>query len=84
MTGSAAPSADETKNCGCGHHKALYGLAKRLLADGHNRTEAQAEIGRWAAYMYPRETLIVEMERRALTDPAINRALQEVKERGEC
>lgn len=82
--GFTAPSADETKNCGCGHHKALYGLAKQLLTDGYSLTETQAEIGRWAAYMYPREALIVEMERRALTDPAINRALQEVKEKGEC
>ncbi len=26
---SGHPSADETKNCGCRHHHALYGLGKR-------------------------------------------------------
>lgn len=80
----AAPSAEESKNCGCGHHQALYGLSKRLLLESYSRAETQAEIGRWAAYMYPKETLQAEMERRALTDPAVNRALQELKAKGEC
>lgn len=80
----AAPSADESKNCGCGHHQALYGLSKRLLLESYSRAETQAEIGRWAAYMYPKETLQAEMERRAFTDPAVNRALQELKAKGEC
>jgi hypothetical protein len=78
------PSADESKNCGCGHHLAVYGLAKKLLADGYNRAETQAEIARWVAYLFPQEALKAELERRALTDPVINQALQELKEKGEC
>ena len=34
--------------------------------------------------MFPQETLKAELERRALTDPEINRALEELKEKGEC
>ena len=82
--GFTSPSADETKNCGCGHHRALYGLSKRLLADGYSAAETQAEVNRWVAYLFPRETLAAELERRALIDPEINRALQEFKENGEC
>ncbi len=77
-------SADESRNCACGHHVALYGLAKRLLNTGSPRADTQAEIRRWVAYMYPKETLAAEMERRALTDPAIHDALQELKEKGIC
>ncbi len=82
--GVAHPFADETKNCGCGHHQALYGLAKRLLTDGYGRDAAQAAIGRWTAYMYPKEILAAEMQRRALADPAVNQALQELVEKGQC
>lgn len=78
------PSADESKNCGCGHHQAVYGLAKKLLADGYSRAETQTEIAQWVAYLFPQETMKAEMERRALTDPVINQALQELKEKGEC
>jgi len=56
----------------------------RNPSDGYNRAAMQAEIKRWAAYMYPKETLKAEMERRALVDPLINQALQELKEKGEC
>src|SRR3990172_5967619 len=28
------PYEDETQNCGCGHHQALYGLGKQLLRSG--------------------------------------------------
>ena len=80
----AAPSADESKNCGCGHHQALYGLSKKLLNGGYGREQTQTEIRRWTAYMFPQETLKAELERRALTDPEINRALEELKEKGEC
>ncbi|MBI5829288.1 MAG: hypothetical protein HZB20_07045, partial [Chloroflexi bacterium] len=44
--GFAAPSADESKNCGCGHHQALYGLGEKLLAAGDSRELTQAEIRR--------------------------------------
>ncbi|MBI3176476.1 MAG: hypothetical protein HYZ35_00655 [Chloroflexi bacterium] len=82
--GFAVPSADESKNCGCGHHQALYGLSKKLLNGGYDREQTQTEIRRWTAYMFPQETLKAELERRALTDPEINRALEELKEKGEC
>ncbi len=82
--GAARPYADEAKNCGCGHHQALYGLAKRLLRAGSYPTMVQAEIGRWRAFMFPRETLQAEMERRALDDPAIRQALEELRQQGIC
>jgi len=78
------PYRDESQNCGCGHHQALYGLAKRLLHDGEPRSHAQAEIARWRAFMFPSETLQAEMERRALEDPAIREALDELREQGIC
>lgn len=78
------PYADETKNCGCGHHQALYGLAKKLLTEGQGRAAVQAEIGRWKAYTFPKETLLAEMQKRAVDDPAVSQALQERIEKGEC
>ncbi len=80
----AHPFADETKNCTCGHHQALYGLAKKLLTVGMSGAAVQAEVERWTAYMYPQETLTAEMKRRAVNVPAINQALQELIEKGEC
>lgn len=82
--GVARPVEDETQNCGCGHHQAVYGLAKRLLDTGSTATAAQAEINRWRAFMFPRETLTAEMERLALEDPAIRQALDELREQGIC
>jgi len=78
------PYEDESQNCGCGHHQALYGLGKRLLQSGARVTEVQAEIGRWRAFMFPRETVQAEMERRALSDPAIRQALDELRQQGVC
>jgi len=82
--GAVQPYEDETKNCGCGHHQAIYGLAKRLLKNGDRLPQVQAEIGRWRAFMFPRETLQAEMERRALNDPAIRQALDELRQQGIC
>ena len=82
--GAIHPNEDETRNCGCGHHQALYGLAKRLLRAGSQPTVVQAEIARWRAFMFPRETLQAEMERRALEDPAIRQALDELRQQGIC
>ena len=82
--GVAHPFADESKNCACGHHQAIYGLAKRLLHTGYPPAAAQVEIGRWRAFLFPRETLQTEMARRALTDPAVRQALEELRERGIC
>ena len=78
------PYEDESQNCGCGHHQALYGLGKRLLKSGARVTEVQAEISRWRAFMFPRERLQAEMERRALRDPAIRQALDELRQKGIC
>jgi hypothetical protein len=75
---------DESQNCGCGHHQALYGATKYLLEIGYSPAQVQAEVNRWKAYMYPKETLAAEMERRAVTDPAIKQALEELKEKGQC
>ncbi len=79
----AKPSRDEKANCACGHHQALEGLAKKLLADGRPGAAVQVEVSRWARYMYPKEALAAEMEKRAQLDPEIKAAL-ELKARGEC
>lgn len=78
------PSRNEKANCACGHHQALEGLAKKLLADGRPGPVVQVEVNRWARYMYPKEALAAEMERRAQLDPEIKAALEELKARGEC
>ena len=62
----------------------MYGLAKQLLDSGSPVTSVQAEIDRWRAFMFPRETLAAEMERLALEDPAIRQALDELREQGIC
>jgi hypothetical protein len=36
------------------------------------------------SHMYPTQTLSAEVQRRALTDPVVNRALQELLEKGRC
>lgn len=82
--GWSKPSRDEKTNCACGHHQALEGLAKKLLADGQSVATVQGEVSRWARYMFPKEALAVEMERRAEFDPEIKDALEELKARGEC
>jgi hypothetical protein len=82
--GAEHPFTDESENCACGHHKAMYGLAKRLLSTGHQPAAVQGEVVRWRAYLFPRETLQAEMERRALTDPAIRQALDDLRQRGIC
>jgi len=78
------PLADEKQNCGCGHHLALYGLSKTLLSRGYTVVQTQAEIGRWARYMYPKEALKAELERRAAYDPNMAAALEELKSQGAC
>lgn len=82
--GATYPFEDETKNCGCGHHQAMYGLAKRLLRNGTHPTAVQDEIIRWRAYLFPRETLEAELERRSLGDPAMRQALDELRRQGVC
>ena len=78
------PSVDETKNCPCGHHQALYGLAKSLLSQDYTTAQVQKEITRWNHYFYPKEALRAEMERRGQLDPEIKAALEELKAKGKC
>ena len=82
--GAIHPYRDETRNCGCGHHQALYGLGKGLLREDVHPSRIQDQIGRWRAFFFPRETLQTEMERRALDDPAIRQALDELRQQGVC
>jgi hypothetical protein len=78
------PLADESKNCGCGHHQALYGLAKRLLSTGYGGDQAQAEVTRWAAYFFPKETIEAAVAERAGSDPMFREALEELQQKGGC
>ena len=78
------PLADESKNCGCGHHQALYGLAKRLLSTGYGGDQVQAEVTRWAAYFFPKETIETALAERAGSDPAFQEALEELQQKGGC
>ncbi len=82
--GWSKPNRDEKANCACGHHQALEGLAKKLLADGQSGAMVQGEVSRWARYMFPKEALAAELERRAVLDPETKDALEELKARGEC
>lgn len=81
---AARPNRDETKNCGCGHHQALYGASKTLLLRGFDLARVQAEVDRWKAVFFPKETLLAELERRSLTDPAYREALDQLKPQGLC
>ena len=78
------PSREEKTNCACGHHQALEGLAKKLLSEGWNRDAEQREVSAWNRYLFPKEALGAEMEKRAQLDPEIKAALEELKARGEC
>lgn len=40
-------------NCECGHHVALYGLAKLLASKGYDRAKIQDEINKWKPVFYP-------------------------------
>lgn len=78
------PSRNEESNCACGHHQALEGLAKKLLSEGRALVAVQREVTEWSRYLYPKEALAAEMEKRAQLDPEIKAALEELKARGEC
>ena len=78
------PSRDEKTNCACGHHQALEGLAKKLLFEERSTAAVQSEVTRWGHYLYPKEALAAEMEKRAQLDPEIKAALEELKAHGEC
>lgn len=40
-------------NCECGHHQALYGLAKILASKDYSRSEIQSEMNKWKTIFYP-------------------------------
>ncbi len=40
-------------NCECGHHVALYGLAKLLASEGYSREKIQEEIEKWKVVFFP-------------------------------
>lgn len=80
----STPSRDEKTNCACGHHQALEGLSKKLLSDGRGRDAAQREVILWNRYLFPKEALRTEMEKRAQFDSAMKTALEELKAHGEC
>ena len=40
-------------NCGCGHHVALFGLAKVLASQSVERAAIQEEIDNWKDVFYP-------------------------------
>jgi hypothetical protein len=79
-----SPSVDEAKNCPCEHHQALYGLAKWLLQEDYPADRVQEEVTRWSRYLFPKEALRAEMERRAKLDPTVEAALEELKAKGKC
>jgi len=81
---AAHPNRDEALNCGCGHHQALYGAAKGLLARGYDLARVQAEVDRWKAFFFPEERLLAELEQRSLTDPVYRDALGQFKTQGLC
>ncbi|MBI4155334.1 hypothetical protein HY498_04580 [Candidatus Woesearchaeota archaeon] len=40
-------------NCECGHHIALYGLAKLLSSKNYSREQIQSEIDKWKSVFFP-------------------------------
>lgn len=50
-------NADGTANfdgsCHCGHHDAMYGLAKYMVQNGYNREQMQNELNVWKEVFFP-------------------------------
>ena len=80
----STPSRNEEKNCACGPHEALEGLSKKLLSDGWSRDATQREVTLWNRYLFSKEAVRAEMEKRAQLDSDMKAALEELKARGEC
>ncbi|MBI4144669.1 hypothetical protein HY493_00490 [Candidatus Woesearchaeota archaeon] len=40
-------------NCQCGHHVAMFGLAKMLAKEGYSRDQIQDELNKWKEVFYP-------------------------------
>jgi len=78
------PNRDETRNCGCGHHAALYGVSKSLLHRGFSVAETQTAVDRWKAFFFPKERLLAELRQRTLTDPGYEQALNDLEQQGAC
>lgn len=43
----------ESGNCQCGHHVALYGLAKLMTSKGYDSDQIQIEIDKWKEVFFP-------------------------------
>ncbi|MBI4016193.1 MAG: hypothetical protein HY363_00695 [Candidatus Aenigmarchaeota archaeon] len=42
-----------SSNCECGHHVAMFGLAKLMISKEYSREEIQAELDKWKQIFYP-------------------------------
>lgn len=40
-------------NCECGHHVAMFGLAKLMISKEYGRDQIQAELNKWKQIFYP-------------------------------
>lgn len=75
---------DYSQNCQCGHHLALYGLAKYLAQQNYQRAEIQKAINDWKHYFFPKEYIVEELEKRAILNPELNKVLEELQIQGGC
>ncbi|GEM_PF-5585294 len=46
-------SLQASDNCQCGHHVAMFGLAKLLDSKGYSREAIQVELNKWKEVFYP-------------------------------
>src|SRR3989344_3069113 len=46
-------TADFPGSCHCGHHDAMYGLAKYMVQKGYSREEMQKELDVWKEVFFP-------------------------------
>jgi len=46
-------TANFADSCHCGHHDAMYGLAKYMVQNGYSREEIQKELNAWKEVFFP-------------------------------
>lgn len=46
-------TANFVDSCHCGHHNAMYGLAKYMVQNGYNREQMQNELNVWKEVFFP-------------------------------
>lgn len=46
-------TANFAGSCHCGHHDAMYGLAKYMVSNGYGRNEIQKELNAWKGVFFP-------------------------------